>query len=585
MVKNDLSSDRFGWAWIWGVIFSKKTALFSILLATGVVYCMTLVIPLGVQHAIDIITSRRNTSHLMWIAPMCVVAVMIESVLSMWRQVRVINLGSYLERRISRHIFMHLMRMRVDGIRLGVGDILNRFQQVTKIREFSLYRLPQTVFDVGGAVVSVIAIFHYDVTAGIAILFASLFACMLFHRPVVKLRERSAEFANSMGGRQDVLSETVYGLDTIKALAMEPARLRAWGRATDRMLDALRALLHLNWKIVTSTQIASRLLTLVVIGIGGWHVLNGTLSFGGLVAMQLLVGRATGALLAGGSDIFRALQEANVALEQIDDFLRQPREYLPVPTVCTPASSASIRIESLRCTYGSNRAPALQDVTLELPPRGVIALIGRNGSGKSTLIRILSGMQRNFDGDVWVGDHSLRDFGPRAWRKQVGVVLQETVLFSGSVRSNLAIDKHTSERQLRHALEFAGASEFVEALPHGLDTNLEAGGRSLSGGQRQRLAIARAVVRQPKIVFFDEPTSFLDVEAAVQLEERLTQWGRNRLLFLVTHNLAAASKADHIIMLDRGRILGHGSHVNLLCSIPEYASLYADYTRAMQMAS
>lgn len=198
---------------------------------------------------------------------------------------------------------------------------------------------------------------------------------------------------------------------------MEPARLRAWGNATDRMLDALRALLHLNWKIVTSTQIASRLLTLVVIGIGGWHVLNGILSFGGLVAMQLLVGRATGALLAGGSDIFRALQEANVALEQIDDFLRQPREYLPVPTVCTPASSASIRIESLRCTYGSNRAPALQDVTLELPPRGVIALIGRNGSGKSTVIRILSGMQRNFDGDVWVGDHSLRDFGPRAWRK------------------------------------------------------------------------------------------------------------------------------------------------------------------------
>ncbi|WP_269113262.1 ABC transporter transmembrane domain-containing protein [Burkholderia cepacia] len=160
------------------MISSRKTALFSILLATGVVYCMTLVTPLGVQHAIDIITSRRNTSHLMWIAPMCVVAVVIESALSMWRQVRVINLWSYLERRISRHTFMHLMRMRVDGVRLGAGDILNRFQQVTKIREFSLYRLPQTVFDVGGAVVSVIAIFHYDVTAGITILFASLFhAC------------------------------------------------------------------------------------------------------------------------------------------------------------------------------------------------------------------------------------------------------------------------------------------------------------------------------------------------------------------------------------------------------------------------
>ncbi|WP_318828476.1 peptidase domain-containing ABC transporter [Burkholderia cepacia] len=585
MKTNVLSNDRFDWAWIWGAIFSRKTVLFSILFATGIGYCMALVIPLGVQHAIDIITSRRNIDNLMWIAPLCVLAVLIESGLSMWRQVQVIDLGSYLERRISRHIFMHLMRMRFDGVRLGVGDILNRFQQVTKIREFSLFRLPQTVFDLGGAVVSIIAIFHYDATAGVSILFLSLFACVLFHRPVIKLRGRSAEFVDSMGARQDVLSETVYGLDTIKALAMEPARLRAWGSATDRMLGALRAVLRLNWKIVVSTQIASRLLTLIVIGIGGWHVLNGTLSLGGLVAMQLLVGRATGALLAGGSDIFRALQEANVALDQIDDFLRQPREYLPAQKVRTPTSGASIRIESLRCSYGENRAPALQDITLELPPHGVVALIGRNGSGKSTLIRILSGMQGNFDGDILVGDHSLREFGPRAWRKQVGVVLQETVLFSGTVRSNLAIDKHTPERQLRYALEFAGASEFVEALPHGLDTNLDSSGRALSGGQRQRLAIARAVVRDPKIVFLDEPTAFLDVEAAVELEERLTQWGKSRLLFLVTHHLAAASKADHIIMLDRGRILGHGPHVSMLCSIPEYAALYADYSRSMQVVS
>lgn len=583
MKRKELPSDRFGWAWVWNTIFSRKTTLFSILLATGVVYCMALVIPLGVQRAIDIFTSRHNTDNLIWIAPLCVLAVLIESGLSMWRQVQVIDLGSYLERRISRHIFMHLMRMRVDGIRLSVGDILNRFQQITKIREFSLYRLPQTVFDLGGAVVSIVAIFHYDVTAGIAVLFLSLFSCVLFRRPMIELRGRSAEFVDSMGARQDVLSETVYGLDTIKALAMEPARLRAWGGATDRMLGALRALLRLNWKIVTSTQISSRLLTLIIIGIGGWHVLDGKLSLGGLVAMQLLVGRATGALLAGGSDIFRALQEANVALDQIDDFLQQPREYLHANMVRVPTSNTSIRIESLHCAYGGNRAPALQDITLELPPHGVIALIGRNGSGKSTLIRILSGMHRDFDGDIWVGDHSLREFGPRAWRKKIGVVLQETVLFSGTVRSNLAIDKRTPERQLRDALEFAGASEFVEALPQGLDTNLDAGGRSLSGGQRQRLAIARAVVRQPKIVFLDEPTAFLDVEAAVELEDRLAQWGKTRLLFLVTHHLTAASKADHIIMLDQGRVLGHGSHGSMLCSIPEYASLYADYTRSLQM--
>jgi ABC-type multidrug transport system fused ATPase/permease subunit len=156
------------------------------------------------------------------------------------------------------------------------------------------------------------------------------------------------------------------------------------------------------------------------------------------------------------------------------------------------------------------------------------------------------------------------------------------MLFSGTIRDNIAAGMTADDVRIRNALSFAGALDFVEAMPKGLDAEIEENGRNLSGGQRQRLAIARAVVREPRLVLLDEPTAFLDAEAAVALEQRLTVWSRDRLMILVTHHLAAARSADAILVLDHGNLAGHGTHAALLRDCKPYATLWSDYVRSME---
>ncbi len=159
------------------------------------------------------------------------------------------------------------------------------------------------------------------------------------------------------------------------------------------------------------------------------------------------------------------------------------------------------------------------------------------------------------------------------------------MLFAGTVRENLTSAGALSEPALRRALTFSGALEFVEALPGGLDAELSENGRSLSGGQRQRLSVARAMIRDPQLMLLDEPTAFLDAEAAVALEKQFAVWGRNSLMIIVSHHLAATRHADRILVLDKGRLVGDGPHDTLVETVPEYASLWVDYARSLGAVS
>jgi len=247
--------------------------------------------------------------------------------------------------------------------------------------------------------------------------------------------------------------------------------------------------------------------------------------------------------------------------------------------------AGGIRLSHVSLTYPGGASPALDDITLTLPERGMIALVGRNGSGKSTLIRILLGLRRDYAGTVEIGGRDLKDYDPRWLRSRIGVVDQDTVLFAGTVRENLTSSHPLTEAALREALTFSGALEFVEALPGGLDAELSENGRSLSGGQRQRLSVARAMIRNPELMLLDEPAAFLDAEAAVALEKQFAIWGRNGLMIIVSHHLAATRHADRILVLDKGRLVGDGSHEQLVETVPEYASLWADYARSLGTVS
>ncbi|MBR1218460.1 ATP-binding cassette domain-containing protein [Bradyrhizobium sp. U87765 SZCCT0131] len=557
----------------------------AVLAMTCVIYAAALVFPVSTQKAVDAIVTGHAEWALAGLGLLAGASVVVEAALSSWRQKLMTGLVVFLDQRLSRRTFAHLMRARIDGGDFRSGDILNHFQQATKIRDFVLYRVPHVVFDTGGAIVALVLMIAYDPLIGLVFVAIVPGLLMLMRSQLGPLHRAADEFYGSIGTRQNVLSESVNGIATIKAQALEGGRMRRWDVMTRAMLAKLALLMDLNRGFQLRSQVVSRGLTLLVVGLGCWRMFQGHLTVGELLALQLLAGRITGPLLSAG-DLYRSYQEAAVALERIRSFVSEPRERAMIDPPRRAFGNGGIVLSGVSLTYPDASRPALDDINVALPARGVVALVGRNGSGKSTLVRILLGLLGGYDGRVEVFGHDLRHYDPRWLRGRFGVVDQETMLFSGTIREAIAASgRRHDDAGLHEALHFAGAAGFVEALPKGMDSELNEGGRSLSGGQRQRLAIARAVVRDPALALLDEPTAFLDAEAAVALEQRLAAWGRERLLILVSHHLAATRGADRILVLDQGRLVGDGRHEQLLARTPEYASLWADYARSVEAVS
>jgi ABC-type bacteriocin/lantibiotic exporter with double-glycine peptidase domain len=567
------------------MLLLRRGQVVSILAMTGMVYAAGLVFPISTQKAVDAIVAGRADWVLAGLALTAVFAVGIEVAVSSWRQKLLIRLVAFIDRRVSRKVFAHLMRARTDRAGFRSGDVLNHFQQATKIRDFVLYHLPHVAFDAGGAMVALSVMFYYDPLIGTTVLVVAPVLAVLAREHIGGFRLVMDDYYASVGARQNVLSESVNGISTIKALALEGGRMRRWDRVTSAMLDKLCHMMDRNRAIALRSQLVSRGLSLLVIGLGCWRMFQGQLSVGELLALQLLTGRIAGPILSSG-DVYRTYQEADVAVRRIAGFVSEPREQATVIPPIRAFADGGIVLSKVSLTYPGANRPALRDVTVALPSHGVVAIVGRNGSGKSTLIRILLGLLGDYAGRVDVFGHDLRHYDPRWLRTGIGVVDQDTALFSGTVRENLMPSRRNAdEATLRAALSFSGALGFVEALPGGIDAELSEGGRSLSGGQRQRLSIARAVVRNPKLALFDEPTAFLDAEAAVALEKGLAVWGRDRLLILVSHHLAATRSANRILVLEAGHLVGDGTHEQLVKTVPEYASLWSDYSRSLEGAS
>jgi ABC-type bacteriocin/lantibiotic exporter with double-glycine peptidase domain len=566
------------------MLLLRRGQVALILSMTGVVYAAGLVFPISTQKAVDAIVAGRADWVLAGLALTAIVAVGLEAAVSSWRQKVVIRLVAFIDRRVSRKVFAHLLRARIDGADFRSGDVLNHFQQATKVRDFVLYHLPHVTFDAGGAIVALGVMFYYDPFIGAILLVVTPLLAIFTRKYLGGLRLAADDYYASIGARQNVLSESVNGISTIKALALEGGRMRRWDRITGTMLDKLCDLMDLNRAFVLRSQLVSRGLTLLVVGLGCWRMFQGHLTVGELLALQLLAGRITGPILASG-DAYRIYQEADVAVRRIARFVSEQREQATVTPPVRAFADNGVVLSNVSLTYPGAKRPALHDITVALPSHGVVALVGRNGSGKSTLIHILLGLLRDYAGRIEVFGHDLRHYDPRWLRGGIGVVDQDTALFSGTVRENLVPGRSADDTALREALSFSGALSFVEDLPGGVDAELSEGGRSLSGGQRQRLSIARGVIRDPKLALLDEPTAFLDAEAAVALEKRLAAWGRDRLLIFVSHHLAATRSADRILVLEAGRLVGDGPHEQLVKTVPEYASLWSDYSRSLKGAS
>ena len=569
----------FGWLWLLRSLRPRRWQLVAVIGLTACVYVASLALPVGTQMAIDSITRGRADLSLAVLFLALAASVVIETLASKRRQRLIIQLGGFLDRRISRAAFVQLMRMRIDTTERRAGDLITRFREAGKIRDFIFQTAPRFVFDVGFAFVSLLVMLYYDLVVGTLVGVVTCFCAVLLRSRLESFQTLARENYKADTAKQNMISETAGSLVTVKLLALEGNLTGRWMKAVDHALSALGKLIQQASNVSVEFLTAMRVISLSVAVIGCFRVVQGHLTLGELFALQMLADRVTGPVLSAGS-FLRPYQEVNVAIKELGTFLRGDVEQTPSPVAYRHVRGSQVRTDGVTLTYQGRDVPALDNVSLSLPERGVVAIVGRNGSGKTSLLNVLLGLQRSYRGEIEIGHRDLRQYHPRSLRRGIGTVDQETVLFAGSIRDNVSGFRSYSDGKIADALRFSGALAFVEALPDGVDTVVTDNGRNLSGGQRQRLAIARAYIRNPPVVFLDEPTAFLDAEAAVALEERLTEWGRDRLLILISHHLAATRRADLLLVMDEGRLAGRGSHDELLANTPCYAALWQNYMRS-----
>ena len=568
-----------GWHLIMKILRRQRLKVVAILAATLGVYASGLSVPIVIQNIIDGITSGKGVTFICVIGFLAIIFSIADVVFADIRRSLVIDLGLRVDRHISLEIMARVLGSRIDGADRDTGEILNRTEQTGKIKSFLIDLIPGSVFDILGAAIAAIMICAYSISCGLAVLLIAT-AGFVFSKRILHSFYANVSLQFKLNNeKQGCLAETVGGLTTIKALAIEPGRFRLWAVKIKELANAYAGTEHILRRFLRATRLSQHLLTLAVVGIGGFEMLHGVLSVGDLFAIVMLTGKVSAPLLSA-ADVARQFQEAAVAVRELGYLLDAPRDRANVAVPVRAPLAGSIDFRNVTYRYAGSAVPAIDGLSLRLPATGLIAIIGRNGSGKSTMLRLIQGFLRDFDGELLMGEVEVRSYHPRSLRSQMAVVNQDTVLFAGTIRENVTSwTPGIPDTQIEAALHLASAWDLVKKLPDRLSARLVENGANLSGGERQRLSVARAVLRDPKIILLDEPTAFLDAEAAVSLEGRLCAWGEGRLMILVTHHLAAARLAETIILMDKGIVAAQGSHNELLATSTLYRSLWNDYLR------
>jgi ATP-binding cassette, subfamily B, bacterial HlyB/CyaB len=388
------------------------------------------------------------------------------------------------------------------------------------------------------------------------------------------LRRRIEEKFARGAENQTFLVESVVGVETIKAMAVEPQMQRRWE-------DQLAGYVAASFKAVKLanaanhiTQLINKGVTVATLWYGAQLVIGGGMTVGQLVAFNMLAQRVAAPVLRL-AQLWQEFQQVRVSVDRLGDILNTPTEMLGGGSGMLRSIGGRVTFDHVTFRYSASGPEVLSDVSLSVEPGEVIGIVGSSGSGKSTFAKLVQRLHVPVRGRVMVDGVDLAMADPRWLRRQIGVVLQENVLFHTTVRENIALaDPSLPFERVVEAAKLSGAHDFILKLPQGYDTVLEERGANLSGGQRQRIAIARALITNPRILIFDEATSALDYESEFVIQQNMSRITKGRTVFIIAHRLAAIRAATRIITVEGGRIVEQGAHAELLRNDGRYAALW-----------
>ena len=568
------SNQPFSLKWFLPEIFRQRTAFTDVAIAALFIHLIALVVPLFFQIVIDKVLTNFAMDTLRVLTVGICVALIFDATLGYLRSYLLLHATSKIDVRVGTRTFGHLLNLPMSFFeRTTAGVLTKHMQQTNQIREFLTGSLFLTMLDTTALLVFLPILLFYSVPLTMIVL---LFAGLLAVNIGVLLgpyRRRLEALYNAEGDRQAMLVETIHGVQTVKALSLEPVQRKNWDQKTAQAVAMNFKVGKISIMATTISKLLEKLLTVIVIWYGASLVLGKEMSVGELVAFQMISGRVTGPLVALVG-LVHSYQQCSLSVRMLGTVMNHKPE-AGIGAGLRPEIAGQVEFEDVTFRYAATDRPALDDVSFTIPAGTVVGVVGRSGSGKTTLTRLMQGIHHPQSGLIRIDKLDMRELDIQHLRQNIGVVLQDNFLFRGTVRDNIAMSKpNASFQEIVYASRMAGAAEFVEQMPQSYDTMLEENGSNLSGGQKQRLAIARALLKDPRVLIFDEATSALDPESEAIIQKNLRVIARGRTVIIVSHRLATLVGCNAIVVLERGQVESMGSHQQLLKTSKVYQDLW-----------
>ena len=555
---------RFDFSWFIPAVVKYRKLLGEVLLVSLVLQLIGLITPMFFQVVMDkvLVNHAMKTLNVIAIGLLC--ATVFEVLLSGIRTYVFAHTSSKIDVELGARLFRHLLALPMGYFQSRrVGDSVARIRELENIRSFLTGNAMTLVLDLMFSIIFIAVMLWYSprLTLIVAISIPVYIVLSLFFTPI--LRARLDEKFNRGAENQSFLVETISGIDTVKAMAVEPRWQQKWEKQLAGYVAAGLSTTNIATVASNSVMLVSKLVTVGIMWMGASLVIDGKLTVGELIAFNMLAGQVSNPILRL-AQLWNDFQQVGISMSRLGDILNARTEVEGNKTRI-PRLKGSIAFDQVSFRYRPDAPDVIRNIQLQIQPGEVIGIVGRSGSGKSTLTKLVQRLYVPDRGRVLIDGQDIAIIDTASLRHQIGVVLQENMLFNRSVRDNIALSNPTAPiERIITAAKLAGAHEFICELPEGYDTIVGEHGTGLSGGQRQRIAIARALISNPRILIFDEATSALDYESEKIIQSNMRHICQGRTVLIIAHRLSAVRDANRIIVMERGQIAEMGSHAELL---------------------
>ena len=572
----DEEKRKFGFSWFMPVITKYSKYIRTVFFVSLLIQILGLCSPFFTQVIIDKVLVHHSSSTL----DVLIIGMILTNLFSTWittlRSYLFTNITIKMDVVLSSHLFKTITALPIKYFnKWQVGDVVSRVGELENLRSFITGSSLTIVLDIIFAVVYAVVMLYYSpvLSLVVAVIIPLFVLLNLVVAPIYKKRINDRFLVGAES--RSFLIETITGVQTVKSSGVERNFIQRYEEILARYVQSVFSVVNLANIAGCIGMLIQQIFNLAILWVGAIYVMDGDISVGELIAFQMMAGYLIGPIMRL-VNMWQYFQQTRVSMERLGDIMNEETEPAFNPGRTTlPSLKGEIALDNITFRYTPDGKNVLDKMSVKIAPGMKVGIVGRSGSGKSTLTKLIQRLYLPENGRVLIDGVDVAQVEPAWLRRQIGVVLQDSMLFSGTIEENIKIAcPNATHEEVVKAAELAGAAMFIDEMPHGYDTFVGERGSLLSGGQRQRVSIARALISDPRIIIFDEATSALDYESEKIIMDNINQIAEGRTMLMIAHRLSTVENCDAIIVIDKGHIIEAGPHAELMKRQGAYYRLY-----------